>query len=107
MGFTQWQWYYNKTQNKNTHITRNITLKQTTTQSYTNNKGHITYNEYKKKSKVIPATGSGGLWGCEMSRLPALHTGWALPSKIFRHPRLSKPQSHGAVGRIRSTERKQ
>jgi hypothetical protein len=31
MGFTRLQWYYNKTQHKNTHITQNnTTLKQNT-----------------------------------------------------------------------------
>jgi hypothetical protein len=47
MGFTQWQLYHNKTQHKNTHITQNITPR--TAQSYTNNKGHITHNEYNTK----------------------------------------------------------
>jgi hypothetical protein len=33
-------------------------------QSYTNNKGHITHNEYNtKKNKPISVTGRGGLWG--------------------------------------------
>jgi hypothetical protein len=66
MGFTQWQWYYNKTQhNTQIHIPHKIThhaQTQHSTQSYTNNKGHITHNEYKaKESKAIPVIGRGGL----------------------------------------------
>jgi hypothetical protein len=59
--FTQWQWYYNMTQHTNTHITQN------NTQCNKTNKG--TMNTFKKNT-VIPVTGHGGLWGCEMSRIP-------------------------------------
>jgi hypothetical protein len=40
--FARWQWYYNKTQHVQTRYS---------TQSYTNNKGHITHNEYNAKKK--------------------------------------------------------
>jgi hypothetical protein len=48
------------------HISHEITHHAQTkhsTQSYTNNEGHITHNEYNthKKSKAIPVTGRGGL----------------------------------------------
>jgi hypothetical protein len=43
------------------HISHHAQLKHST-QSYTNNKGHITHNEYgTEKSKAIPVTGCGGL----------------------------------------------
>jgi hypothetical protein len=64
IGFIQWQWYYNKTEHKNKHISHKIAHHAQTkrsTQSYTNNKGHITHNEHKQKSKAIPAAGRGGL----------------------------------------------
>jgi hypothetical protein len=49
---------------KITHITQNNTpySQKHSTQSYTNNKGHMTHNEYNtQKSKAIPITGLGGL----------------------------------------------
>jgi hypothetical protein len=58
-----WQWYYNKTQHTNTHITQNNTPHST--RSYTNNKGHIAHNEYNaKRSKAMPVTGREGQWSC-------------------------------------------
>jgi hypothetical protein len=46
-------------------------LKEHNTHSYTNNKGHITHNEYKgkqerrkKKGTIIPVTGLGDLQRC-------------------------------------------
>jgi hypothetical protein len=44
--------YYNKTQHTKIHISHKITYHAETkhsTQSYTNNKGHITHNEYNTK----------------------------------------------------------
>jgi hypothetical protein len=64
MGFPQWQWYYIKTQHTKIHISHKIThhaKKKHNTQSYTNNKGHITHNEYSTEIKAIPVTGRGGL----------------------------------------------
>jgi hypothetical protein len=43
--FMQWQSYYSKTQHTKIHISHKITH---STQSYTNNKGYITHNEYNK-----------------------------------------------------------
>jgi hypothetical protein len=66
--FTRWQWYYNKIQYAKIYISHKIAHHAHTnhsTHSYTNNKGHITHSEYKKR-KVIRVTGRGGLWGCEM-----------------------------------------
>jgi hypothetical protein len=31
---------------------------------------YTTYLHFKSKSKAIPVTGRGGLYGCEMSRIP-------------------------------------
>jgi hypothetical protein len=59
-------WYYNKTQDKNTHITQNNTPHSDKTQP--TNKGHIIHNA--KKSIAIPVTGHGGIQHCEMSRIP-------------------------------------
>jgi hypothetical protein len=62
MGFNRWQWYYNKIQHTKIHISHKITHHAQTrhsTQSYTNNKGHITHNEYnakKVKATSIPAS---------------------------------------------------
>jgi hypothetical protein len=70
--FTRWQWYYKDTTHRNTHITQNNAPHSDKTQHtkpHTNNKGHITHNEYTQK-KIILVTGLGGLWGCEMSRIP-------------------------------------
>jgi hypothetical protein len=39
MGFHRWQWYYNK---------KHHTQTKHSTQSYTNNKGHVTHNEYNQ-----------------------------------------------------------
>jgi hypothetical protein len=64
MGFTLWQWYYNKTQLTNTHFTQNSTLRSNKTQQteLQREQGHITYNEYNaKKSKAISVTGRGDL----------------------------------------------
>jgi hypothetical protein len=46
--FTQWQLYYNKTQHTNntSHKITHHTQTKHSTQIYTNNKGHITHNEY-------------------------------------------------------------
>jgi hypothetical protein len=44
MGLTRWQWYYNKTQHTQIHTSHS-------TQSYTNNKGHITHNEDNTKEE--------------------------------------------------------
>jgi hypothetical protein len=65
MGFTWWQWYYNKTQHTEIHISYKITHHAQTkqhTQSYNSNEGHITNNEYNTKNKVIPVTGPGDLY---------------------------------------------
>jgi hypothetical protein len=56
-GFSWWQWYYNMTQHTQIHISHKITQHAETrhsTQSYTNNEGHIPHSEYnaKKKKKV-------------------------------------------------------
>jgi hypothetical protein len=62
MGFTRWQWYYNKTQHTQIHISRKITHHVQTkhsTQSYTNIKGHITQNEYNIKSKSVRRLAKG------------------------------------------------
>jgi hypothetical protein len=66
-------------------------------QSYTNNEGHIARNKYntppQKKSKAIPETGRGGLWSCEMSRIPRCldsrltHGGQAV--NLTRRPRFT------------------
>jgi hypothetical protein len=44
MGFTRWQWYYNKTQyiNNTSHKLVHHTQTKHSTQNYTNNKGHTT-----------------------------------------------------------------
>jgi hypothetical protein len=67
METTRWQWYYNKTQHTKIHISHKITHSAQTkhsTQSYTNNKGHFTRNEYNtKESKAIPVIGLGSLCG--------------------------------------------
>jgi hypothetical protein len=58
------QWNYNKTQHTKIHISHKITHHSQIkhgTQCYSNNKGHITRNEYSTKSKAIPVTGGGGL----------------------------------------------
>jgi hypothetical protein len=46
--FTQWQWYYNKTQDTNTHVTQNNTPRSNRTlhTKHTKNEGYITQNEY-------------------------------------------------------------
>jgi hypothetical protein len=52
MDFIRWQWYYNKTQYTNIHISHKIshhTQTKHNTQSYTNNKGHITHNKHNTK----------------------------------------------------------
>jgi hypothetical protein len=49
-----WQWYYNKTQLTNAQspkITPHFRTKHSI-QSYTDQKGHITHNEYSVKKKV-------------------------------------------------------
>jgi hypothetical protein len=56
---------------------------------------HTLNTKHKKVKLSIPVTGRGGLWSCEMSRIPhcpdhrltmaALHIGRALPSEIFRY----------------------
>jgi hypothetical protein len=51
---------HNITQHIKIHITQNNTPISNITQ-HTNEKGHITYNEYNKESKDIPVTGCGGL----------------------------------------------
>jgi hypothetical protein len=43
MGFTQWQWYYNKTQDT-THKITHYAQTEHDTQNYTNNKGLHTIN---------------------------------------------------------------
>jgi hypothetical protein len=65
MASTRWQWYYNKTQHTKVNISHKIT--QHSTQSYTNNIGHITHKEYndKIKSRFIPVTGREGPQGSE------------------------------------------
>jgi hypothetical protein len=54
MGFTRWQWYYNKIQDTKIHISHKIThhvqIKHST-QSSEDNKGHITHKEYNVKKK--------------------------------------------------------
>jgi hypothetical protein len=57
MVFARWQWYYNTRMIQHTKIrmSHNITRHAQTkhsTQSYTNNKGHITHKEYKARKKV-------------------------------------------------------
>jgi hypothetical protein len=57
MGFSQWQWYYNKTQHKNTQSHKILHHAQTkhSTQSCTDNKGNITHDECNiKKVKLWP-----------------------------------------------------
>jgi hypothetical protein len=64
MGFTRWQRYNRKTQHAKIYIAHKIahhSQAKRSTQSYTNNKGHITRNEYNTKIKVIHVTGRGGL----------------------------------------------
>jgi hypothetical protein len=64
--------------NTQIHISHKITHHAQTkqsTESYTNNKGHITQNEYNtKKSKAILVTDREGLLGCEMSRIHIVQT---------------------------------
>jgi hypothetical protein len=45
---TRRQWYYNKTQHTKMYMSQNNTplSNKHSTQSYTNNKGHITHNKY-------------------------------------------------------------
>jgi hypothetical protein len=45
LGFTWWQWYYNKTQHTSHKVTQHPQTKHIT-QNYTNNEGHTTHNEY-------------------------------------------------------------
>jgi hypothetical protein len=72
MGFYPWQWHYNKTQHKNTHITQNnTTLKQIIVHKATQTiKDTLHNNEYNTNNKAIRVTGPGSLWGCEMSTIP-------------------------------------
>jgi hypothetical protein len=63
----------NKAAHKYTwHKITHQTKKQNSAQSYTNNEGHITPNEYNAKNRIkykaIAVTGLEGLYGCEMSR---------------------------------------
>jgi hypothetical protein len=76
-----------------------------------------------KKSKVIPVTGCGGLYGCETSRLPhflnSRHTDGVEVVSLTHRPvfttrkipgthfcyRLSRSHGHSAAGRIRSFEK--
>jgi hypothetical protein len=49
MGFYPWQWYCNKIQHTKMHISHKIAhhaQTKHTTQSYTNNKGHITHSQF-------------------------------------------------------------
>jgi hypothetical protein len=46
--FTQWQWYYNKTEHKNTHITQTI-------------KDTLQTMDITQKSKAVPLAGCGGI----------------------------------------------
>jgi hypothetical protein len=72
MGFTRWQWYYNKIKHKNTHITQDITPRSNKTvhkARQTIKDTLHTINTKQKKIKAILATGRGGLWGCEISRI--------------------------------------
>jgi hypothetical protein len=68
MGVYLWQWHYNETQHTKIHVShKEIDHVQTkhSTQSYTNNNGHIAH----KESKAILATDRGGLYGSEMSKI--------------------------------------
>jgi hypothetical protein len=59
-----WKWYHSKTQHTEIHTSHKIRQNAQTkhsTLSYTNNKRHITHNEYSTESKAIPVTGRGGL----------------------------------------------
>jgi hypothetical protein len=49
------------TQKYTSHKITHHAQKKHSTQSYTNNKGHITHNDYNKKNKAVPVTGRGGL----------------------------------------------
>jgi hypothetical protein len=66
MGFTRWQWYYNKTQHTNTHITQNnTTLKQNTAHKtpQTIKDTFRAMNKMRtKKKEAIPITRCAGLW---------------------------------------------
>jgi hypothetical protein len=71
--FILWRWYYNKTQHTRIRISQKITHHAQTehsTQSYTYNKEHITHDHYNtQKSKAIPVTGRGGLWGYQVLKI--------------------------------------
>jgi hypothetical protein len=61
VGFYPLQWYCNKAQHTEIHISHHTQTKHST-QSYTDSKGHITYNEYNSRgSNAIPVIGRGGL----------------------------------------------
>jgi hypothetical protein len=81
------------------------------------------YNKCYCKSKAIPAINRGGPQGCEMSRLPHFLdnrlTDGGEDVNLRRRPpftftkipgihfcqNLSRPQDHGAAGRIRSADK--
>jgi hypothetical protein len=85
------------------HISHKITHHAQTkhsTQSYTNNKGHITHDEYNAiESKTILVTGRGGLQGCVMLRIAhcldsRLTDGGKVVSLMHR-PRFTPERSSG------------
>jgi hypothetical protein len=98
-GSYPWQWYFNKTQHKNAYISKyHTTLKQDSTQSYRNNKGHITHNEHNTQKvelflqQTVEAYGVVRCQGCHIVQtigsqmvvgLSTLHAGCALPHEIF------------------------
>jgi hypothetical protein len=58
MGFTRWQWYYNKTQHTNntSHEVTHHAQRKHSTQNYTNSKGHTTHNEYNANTITTAIT---------------------------------------------------
>jgi hypothetical protein len=71
--FTQWQWYYNKRQDKNTNITQNITpmLKQNTKYKATQTiKDRLHTMNTTKKVKLSLQQAVESLRDCEMLKIP-------------------------------------
>jgi hypothetical protein len=59
---------------KNIHITHHAPRKQHTKATQKIKDTSHTMNTTHKKGKAISITGRGGLWACEMSRIPHVQT---------------------------------
>jgi hypothetical protein len=86
-GFTRWQWYYNKTQHKNTHARRATqTIKDTLNTMNTTQKVKLRLQQAMEACGVVRCRGSHIVQtvGSQMAvRLSTLHASSALPPEIF------------------------